>query len=140
MENQVLYQYGKIELEQFAMFPENYSKDAQGIDFETEVQFSLDKEQSVLSCTIIANMYNGDKQLIKAELKSLFNIKPESISELKKDGRIVFAPTILIQFASLCYGSMRGVIFAKTMNTPLCDFVIPPIFFGNIIDKPFVVE
>jgi hypothetical protein len=122
------------------MFEENYSQDTQDIEFETEVLFGLNKEQSTLCCSIIANMCNAEKPLIKAELKSYFSIKPESMSELKKENRFVFAPAVLIQFASLCYGTLRGVIFAKTMNTPLSSLVIPPVSFTHIIDKPFVVQ
>ena len=140
MEQQVMYKYNKMELEQFAMFEENCNPEPKEVQFQTEAQFSYDTDNYILCSKIIVNMASQEKPLVKAELKSYFNLLPESVENLRKDGRIMFAPPLLVQFASLCYGSIRGVIFAKTMGTPLNSFIVPPVYFGNLIDKGFVVE
>lgn len=140
MEQQVMYKYNRMELEQFATFEENYSSEMKEVQFQTEAQFSFDKEHSVLCSRIVVNMTAMDKPLVRAELKSYFDLLPESVNNLRQDGRILFAPPLLVQFASLCYGSMRGVIYAKTMGSPLANFVLPPVYFGNLIDKTFVVN
>ena len=140
MEGQVLYKYSKMEIEQFAMFEENYNQNVEEVEFQTEAQFSFDKESSVLCSKIVVNMSAVEKPLVKAELKSYFNIQPESIDSLRQDGKILFPPQLLVQFASLCYGSMRGVIFAKTQGNALSNYVLPPVYFGQLIDKGFAVE
>ena len=140
MEQQVMYKYNKMELEQFAMFEENCNPEPKEVQFQTEAQFSYDTDNYILCSKIIVNMSAQEKPLVKAELKSYFNLLPESVESLRKDGRITFAPPLLVQFASLCYGSIRGVIFTKTMGTPLNSFIVPPVYFGNLIDKGFVVE
>ena len=139
MEQQVMYRFSKMELEQFAMFEENCNPEPKKAQFQTEAQFSYDTDNYILCSKIIVNMSAQEKPLVKAELKSYFNLLPESVENLRKDGRIMFAPPLLVQFASLCYGSIRGVIFAKTMGTPLNSFIVPPVYFGNLIDKGFVV-
>lgn len=140
MDGQVLFNYSKMEIDQFAMFLENYKHETQDVQFQTEAQFSFDKGNSVLCCKIEVNMSAEDKPLVKAVLKSYFNIQPESVSALCQDGKILFPPQLLVQFASLCYGSMRGVIFAKTQGCVLSNFVLPPVYFGKLIDKGFSVE
>ena len=140
MNQHVLYKFSRMELEQFAMFEENYSCEVKEVEFQTEAQFSFDKSNSVLCSKIIVCMLQDTKPLVKAELRSFFNIKPESIEEIRKEDKIIFAPALLVQFASLCYGSMRGVLFTKTMGTPMSSFILPPTYFGNLIDKSFVVE
>lgn len=140
MEQQVMYKYSKMELEQFAMFEENYNSEIIEVQFQTEAQFSFDKENSVLCSRIVVNMSVGEKPLVKAELKSYFDIQPESVKGLKQDGKILFAPPLLVQFASLCYGSMRGVIYTKTIGTPLSNYILPPVYFGNLIDRGFAVD
>jgi hypothetical protein len=140
MEQQVMYRFSKMELEQFAMFEENCNPEPKEVQFHTEAQFSYDKDNYILCSKIIINMASQEKPLVKAELKSYFNLSPESVENLRKDGRIVFAPHLLVQFASLCYGSIRGVIFAKTIGTPINNYVLPPVYFANLIDKGFVVE
>lgn len=140
MEQQVMYKYDRIELEQFATFEKNYSNEISEVQFQTEAQFSFDKEHHVLCSRIVVNMSALDKPLVKAEIKSYFDIQPKSVKNLSKEGHILFTPPLLVQFASLCYGSMRGVIYAKTMGSPLANFVLPPVYFGNLIDKAFVVN
>lgn len=140
MEQQVMYRFSKMELEQFAMFEENCNPEPKDVQFQTEAQFSYDTDNYILCSKIIVNMSAQEKPLVKAELKSYFNLLPESVENLRKDGRITFAPPLLVQFASLCYGSIRGVIFTKTMGTSLNSFIVPPVYFGNLIDKGFVIE
>ena len=140
MEQQVMYRFSKMELEQFAMFEENCNPEPKEVQFHTEAQFSYDKDSYILCSKIIVNMASQEKPLVKAELKSYFNLLPESVENLRKDGRIIFAPHLLVQFASLCYGSIRGVIFAKTTGTPINNYILPPVYFANLIDKGFVVE
>lgn len=140
MEQQVMYRFSKMELEQFAMFEENCNPELNEVQFHTEAQFSYDKDNYILCSKIIVNMASQEKPLVKAELKSYFNLLPESVENLRTDGRIMFAPPLLVQFASLCYGSIRGVIFAKTIGTPINNYVLPPVYFANLIDKGFVVE
>lgn len=140
MDTQVLYKYIKMELEQFAMFEENYNPEVKEVQFQTESQFSFDKENSVLCSRIVVNMSASDKPLVKTVLKSYFEIQPESVDRIRQDNTIVFAPALLVQFVSLCYGSLRGVIFSKTSGTPLANCILPPVYFGNLIDKAFIVE
>ena len=70
------------------------------------------------------------------------NDNPEiaSIVRLHKDGQIIFAPQLLVQFASFCYGTMRGVIYTKTLGSSLNNYILPPVYFGNLIDKGFAVK
>jgi hypothetical protein len=129
-----------MELEQFATFEENFNPEIKEAQYHTEAGFSFDKENRIFCSMIIVNMMQEEKLLVKAELRSFFDIKPESIEKLRnKDGKIVFMPGLLTQFASLCYGAIRGVLFTKTMGTPLCAFVLPPLYLDSFIDKDFIV-
>lgn len=140
MENQIKYRFRRMELEQFAMFKENYNKDIKEVQFQNEVQFSFYKGISVLCCRISVDMSAIDKPLAKIVLKSFFEIHPDSLKLLLKEDKIVFPPVPLVQFASLCYGAIRGVQFSKNQDTPLAGYVLPPVYFGNMIDKGFEVE
>lgn len=140
MEYQILYKYSKIELEQFAMFEENYSDKEPDMQFETEVQFSFDRDNNILCSKIIVTASQSDNLLFKAVMNSYFEIKDESVRQLTQGKRIVFGPQLLVQFASLCYGTLRGVIHLKTLGTSLNPYILPPVFFDSIIDKPFTAE
>lgn len=73
---------------------------------------------------------------MKAELKSYFNIMPESVASMIEDDCVVQPTSLMTQLASLGYGSMRGVIYAKTMGTPLEKIILPPNDVQNIFTTP----
>lgn len=137
---EIIYKYCKIELEQFAILEENYPAEMSDTQIQTGVQFSYDLDQHIICCDTSVMLMQGDRTLLKTQLKSYFDIQPESVEALKEGDAIVFDEPLLIQFASLSYGSLRGVIYAKTINTPFNNFILPPVYFSSIIDKPFVVE
>ena len=129
-----------MDLGQFAMFEENYSADIQEVDFSTNTMFSYDFENRTLACKISVVSSQNEKPLFKVEVNSYFELSPDSIESLKKENEISFPPSILIQFASFCYGATRGVVFTKTIGTPLNHLILPPVYFNNIIDKGFAVN
>ncbi|MST84770.1 hypothetical protein FYJ73_08845 [Prevotellaceae bacterium LKV-178-WT-2A] len=96
MENQIKYRFRRMELEQFAMFEENYNKDVKEAQFQTEAQFSFDKGTSVLCFRISVDMSAMDKPLAKIVLKSFFEIHPDSLKLLLKEDKIVFPPVPLV--------------------------------------------
>lgn len=138
---QLYYKYAKIELEQFAMFEENVPEKPKDVQFQTQVQFSYDKEQDVLCNKIIVTMTDNEKILLKADMYSYFAFDKDSVEQMRnEDGHLVFVPQVLVQFTSLNYGSLRGALYLKTQGTPLADYILPPVFFGQIIDNAFVAE
>lgn len=139
MKNQIQYRFRKIDIAQFAMFMENYSDQIKDVAFQTDTQFSFDKDQNVLSCSIEVAMSKDNKPLLKIEVCCSYEITAETIENLRQENQYVFAPGLLIQFASLCYGTLRGVMHTKTLNTPLNNFILPPVYFEEVIKVPFTV-
>lgn len=139
--NQLLYKYAKIELEQFAIFEENISSPINEVKFENMIQFDYDKEHDVLCSKLTLTMTDGVKTLLRAVMYSYFLIAKESLEQITNDkGQLVFTPMVLVQFASLNYGSMRGALSIKCQNTPLADCVLPPVYLGQTIDQSFIVD
>ena len=138
---QLYYKYVKMDLEQFAVFEENIPQKLDGLKFQTQVQFDYDKAQNVLCCKITITFSEDGKPLMKAVMCSYFSISKDSLDQIRNEqDQFVFAPYMLIQFSSLNYGSLRGVLYLKRIGTKLAEHILPPIYFGQIIDKPFVVE
>lgn len=136
-----MYRYAKIELEQFALFEENLKKEPNGIELQTEAQFQYDKEQHILCSKIIATFLDEGSPLMKAVSNNYFLIHQDSIKKItNEEGSITFPKHVLIQFASLNYGALRGIIHLKTLDTKLSNFILPPIFFNEIITNDFVIE
>lgn len=137
----VMYRYAKMELEQFAMFEENLNEEHGEIQLQTEAQFKYDKAQKVLCSKITVTFSNGETPLMRAVINSYFLIHQDSISRITdSEGHLVFPTSVLVQFASLNYGSLRGMIHLKTLGTKLSGYILPPIFFNEIITKDYIAE
>ncbi|MCF0204357.1 MAG: hypothetical protein HUK12_03505 [Muribaculaceae bacterium] len=73
---------------------------------------------------------------MKAELDAFFSMNPASVDDLSENECIVIPNDLQAQFASLTYGSMRGIIFAKTIGTPLNHIILPPNDVLSAIQSP----
>lgn len=135
------YKYSKIDLEQFAVLTDAPIDNNAEIKIRTDLEFAYSRENRLLANKITITAADKDQMLMKAVMSSYFEIAPDSIEEISEDdGRLVFDPMSLVQFASLNYGSLRGALYVKTANTPLKDLVIPPIYFHKIITSAFTIE
>ena len=140
MKNQIQSRYRQIDVAQFAMFMENYSNRIKEVAFKTDTQFTFDKEQNVICARMDVTVLKDELPLLKVELCNYFEITADSIENIRHEDSYVFTPPILIQFASLCYGTLRGVLHVKTLGTPLNNFILPPMYFDGVIDSPFVAK
>ena len=126
MERQILYKFVKLDLTQFATFDTDYINDDIPLELSSSFQFEYIFEDEVVCCTTTVEIRKGKCVVLKAELNSYFNIQSESVASMIEGDEIVLPTELMTQFASLGYGSMRGVIYAKTMGTPLERIILPP--------------
>lgn len=133
------YQYVKIDLEQFAIIETNCNIQ-QEVNFNNEIEFGYDKEQNIFKCSDELTVYQNNTLLLKICLSSSFRIRPDDLPSLINDGKYVFSPNILSQFASLNYGTLRGVLYEKLKGTPLKFIIIPPTYMNKFIKSPFEVN
>ncbi|MGL4412232.1 MAG: hypothetical protein ACRCZM_11555 [Bacteroidales bacterium] len=138
---ELYYKYLKMDMEQFAILEDNIPSRLDHMEFETSVQFNFDKDQDVISNRLTLTIMNSGALLLKAVMCSYFLISKKSIEAIEDEkGQLTFNPMSLVQFASLNYGSLRGALYFKCQGTRMSECVLPPVFFGQIIDKPFVVD
>ena len=126
------YKYRKISLDQFAVLTESEIRPGSDISFNTDIEFGYDAENRMLANKLSVTATSEGVILLKAVISSYFEIKDA-------EGHLQFNPFILVQFASLNYGSLRGALAIKTADTPLKDIVLPPIYFQSIITSGFSI-
>ena len=139
--NKILYKYIKIELDQFAIFEDHIKNNQEEVQLETSSTFQYDQENHVICNTITVTFFNLDIPLMRAVSKSYFQIHTESLKQMTDDEhRIIFPQSVLVQFASLNYGTLRGMVHLKTLNTKLSKYILPPIFFNEIITTDLEID
>ncbi|MBR4405494.1 MAG: hypothetical protein IKT30_03870 [Bacteroidaceae bacterium] len=132
MEKEILYQFISMELVQFATFEDCYVENDEDIEIANKFQFLYNFDENVMCCTASVTMSKENRIFLKADLASYFGIEPGSAENLKENEDFIAPAELLAQFASLTYGSIRGVIFAKTMGTALNNIVLPPNDVRNL--------
>lgn len=136
MDQKICYKFIKLDLTQFATFEEQYVNDEKPIELSSSFQFSYDFENDVVCCKTSIVLTKATGPILKAELNSFFALMKESVNSISSNGFIKLPVELMTQFASLGYGTMRGVTYAKTIGTPLEEIVLPPNDIHKIFTSP----
>lgn len=137
MADDILYKFIRMDLESFTTHEDKHpgDKDEFGISNSFDFAYSFQIE-AVLVKTSLRITEEGET-VIEAVLSTFFQLDSITASKLKGDnGSIVLPPELLAQFASLSYGSLRGILYAKTMGTDLEKLILPPNEIRGLFHSP----
>ncbi len=140
MDNGIYYRFAGLELKQFATFEDGYTEDGREIAISCKFTFAYNFADNVVCCTNSIIISKEDSVLVKADLDAYFAINPESAANLSEANAVVIPPGLQAQFASLTYGTMRGVVFTKTLGTPFSKIILPPNDVLEVIKSPLRIE
>lgn len=126
MDKEILYRFIRMELVQFATSDDAPASCDTNIEVASKFQFSYNFETDMMCCTTSVTIMSSTNPLLKVVLSSFFGIEPASAKSLKVLDDLIAPAELLAQFASLTYGAVRGVIFAKTIGSPLNRIILPP--------------
>lgn len=126
MDKEILYRFIRMELVQFATFDDDTTACDTDIEVSSKFLFAYNFDNDAMCCTASVTLTSANEPLVKVELSSYFDIEPDSAKSLKVSGDFIAPAELLAQFASLTYGAVRGVIFAKTIGSPLNRIILPP--------------
>lgn len=136
MTDRLFYRFIKLDLTQFATFDADYIDDEKPLKLSNSFRFAYSSADDVVCCTTTVVITKENSPILKAELNSYFNLLPESVASMTDHDDIVLPTSLMTQFASLGYGSMRGILYIKTMGTPLEKIILPPNDVHNIFTTP----
>ena len=139
MEN-LYYRFKSVSLEQFATLSNSFSENA-STDYETVLSFHFLKDERLLVSKAEVNLIQDKELKMKSVLNCAFEIKEESVIEVtQENGSIVFPRNLLIQLASLNYGTLRGVVIERTKGTKFSSIILPPLVVGDIIKEDLIIQ
>ncbi len=140
MNNSIQYKFIKIDLTQFSPEWDRYDSENQTVGIETNFNFSYNKSEGVLRCTTSLHFIQEDQVFLNTELQTFYEISKESIEDLVSENVLTIPKILLCQFASLAYGSYRGVLYMKTINTPLSNLILPPMYLNEVIKDDMQIQ
>ncbi|MEQ9438089.1 MAG: hypothetical protein RIG62_03545 [Cyclobacteriaceae bacterium] len=130
-----------IKTEQFATIEQAYQEGSQ-ISIKIGFDFGLLEEERGLSCLTHVEFLAGDSPFIIIKVRCDFGIDPKKWDELidhKKD-LITFSGGFLQHLAVLTTGTTRGVLHAKTEDTPFSNILMPTLNITKMVDKDMSFE
>ena len=78
--------------------------------------------------------------MLTVQFATFIEIKKESADSMIKDNTITFKKEHLAQFASFGYGALRGVMYLKTINTPIANVILPPLELDNLFTNSLTIS
>ena len=129
----IQYKFIKMDLTQFSPEWERYDSTNDSVGIETNFSFSFNKTEGILKCVTKLTFIQENQPFLRSELQTFYEISKESVKELTNESVITIPRGLLCQFASLAYGSFRGVIYMKTINTDLSNLILPPMYLDEVI-------
>ncbi|MCK4923117.1 MAG: hypothetical protein KAS71_18845 [Bacteroidales bacterium] len=140
-DNQVSFALTRITTEQFATIESNYC-DKDDIKLQSSFRFAADNKKRLVGVFTNFTFEVEQKTFMIIEAGCHFMIKPESWDELiNSDGSILKIPKGIVQhLAMITVGTTRGILHAKTENTPFNQYYIPTINVAEMIKQDSVFE
>lgn len=136
----IQYKFIKMDLTQFSPELERYDSSNSSVGIETNFNFSFNKIEGIMKCATNLTFIQENRPFLKCELQTFFEMAKESIEELTSENVVVIPKGLLCQFASLAYGSFRGVIYMKTINTDLSNLILPPMYLEEVIKGDMKIQ
>ena len=129
-----------MDLTQFSPEWDKYNTGDPSVGIETNFNFSFNRSEGILKCVTNLTFIQNNQVFLKSELQTFFEILKESIDELTNENVITIPRGLLCQFASLAYGSIRGVIYMKAINTVLSNIILPPMYLDVVIKDDMKIQ
>ena len=89
--------------------------------------FAYNSEQHTIRVLINMILKQGAEEILAIEFATYVELAEESLSMLIKDSTLTLSRAMQAQFTSFGYGALRGVMYLKTINTPIESIIAPPL-------------
>ena len=103
--------------------------------------FAYNNERHTVRVIINMTLKQGAEEILAIEFATYIEIAEESLAMLVKDSVLTLTAGMQAQFVSFGYGALRGVMYLKTINTPIESIIAPPLIledqFKEDIEIPF---
>ncbi len=134
----IQFRIGKIDVPQFAVIREDVALD--DLEFEIGGEFSVNSSASVIKNRVKVQAFVKEDLVLQLVVDCYYDINPDSLLELRKNGRIKFPLAFMRHLATITIGAARGVLFSMSDNTKFRAVVMPLVDVDEIITKDLIVD
>lgn len=135
----IQYRLQGFDLPQFNIHLENYGSKSE-TKVMTNIAFAYNKDKCVVKSSVFIEMLQDDKKFLVMQMDAYVKIKGGSEKQMITEKGIRLPCLLQCQFASFCYGALRGVMYLKTLNTPLQNIILPPLELHDVIKNDIIIS
>ncbi len=139
MKHNIQYRIVGFDLTQFAPSWDSMTK-GDRFNLNSGMDFSYNHANRVIRCQQDIEFTHNDLSVLKIQLCTYVEISLESEEAMKNNGKILLPAEFLAQCASFGHGALRGIMYLKTINTPLEGVILPPVVYSDVFKKPLEFE
>lgn len=129
----------RIETKQFAVIEGIYKQD-KSMEMNVEITVSVNVENRLIALSTKFLFLTNNQVFIILEVACTFGINEESWNSFNSETELRVPVNFVRHLAMHTVGTARGVLHAKTENTPLNCIIIPPINVSQIVNEDFIVQ
>ena len=134
------YRIYKIETNEFASFPENYSRDSK-FKLRIGFQFEVAYPQPIIRCkSLFTGLDDMNMPIFKLIVSCYFAIEPKAYQGMITGNTITIPADFLRYMAMISTGTARGILHTKLEKGEMSDYVLAPVNLQNIIKKDYVAD
>ncbi|NTV92599.1 MAG: hypothetical protein HGA72_04805 [Chlorobiaceae bacterium] len=138
---QVSFALIEITTENLSITPENFDENTP-VQINIGLNFGINSEKQSLKTLFKASFHQNDQEFLIIETGCAFALDQNSWKMLANDEikKFILPRTLAAHFALLTAGTARGILHAKTENSPLNRFIIPANNLDGLIEKDIVLN
>ncbi|WP_445710464.1 hypothetical protein [Flavobacterium sp.] len=142
-QNQISFGLRRITTEQFAIIESSYDKSKdEAVELGTGLRFGFNTEKRIITVLLAINFSQEKAPFLVLEIGCYFQIIEEHWNTLynAETKEINLPKSIAIHMVMLAVGTIRGVLHAKTENTPFNKFFLPTINVYELVKDDILIK
>lgn len=141
-QNQISFILRKITTQQFAIIESAFDSTKDNIEMENNVRFGFNLEKRIITALLSVNYKQDKGPFLLLEIGCHFEIIEEHWKNLyrSEEHEIKIPIAVARHLVVLAMGTLRGVLHAKTENTPFNIFFLPTINVTDLVKEDVVIK
>ena len=143
MENsEISFGLRRITTEQFAVIESALDESKDSIEISTALRFGFNIEKRIITPLFTVNFNQDKNPFLLLEIGCHFEIFQEHWDEMysTEQQEIKLSKGLAMHLVVLCTGTLRGVLHAKTENTPYNKYFLPTINVNELIKEDIIIK
>ncbi|MFV8326668.1 hypothetical protein [Flavobacterium sp. ZS1P14] len=144
MENKDQISFGlrQITTEQFAIIESVFDKSKDNFELGTELRFGFNTDKRIITPLLAINFKQDKNPFLLLEIGCHFEIIEEHWHNLfnSETHELKLPKELARHLVMLTVGTLRGVLHAKTENTPFNKFFIPTINVNDLVKEDLLIK